>query len=161
MAKTILLVEDEQLIKDMYQKVFQERGYEVAVAEDGEQALQRLLTEPTKYDLVLLDIMMPKLDGISVLRRLKAADSSAKTVPVFLLTNLGMDTLIKEALSLGAEQFFVKANYLPNQIVDEIDQYFKRKEGQTAPPSSESTTPASATPTGSTPSSTAEVKPEP
>lgn len=127
MAKTILLVEDEQLIKDMYQKVFEERGYLVETAEDGEEAVAKLTKPGAKYDLVLLDIMMPKLDGISVLKKIKEPASPAKSIPVFLLTNLGMDTLIKEALGLGAEQFFVKANYLPGQIVDEVDTYFKRK----------------------------------
>ena len=123
----ILLVEDEQLIKDMYQKVFKERGYEVETAEDGEEAVVKLMRPGAKYDLVLLDIMMPKLDGISVLKKIKDPGSAAKNIPVCLLTNLGMDTLIKEALNLGAEQFFVKANYLPGQIVDEVDAYFKRK----------------------------------
>lgn len=130
MNKKILLVEDEKLIRDMYQMAFSQAGFQVEPAEDGQQAIEKLTVEAPDYDLVLLDVMMPKADGISVLKKIKTGDSPAKNIPVFLLTNLGMDSLIKEALTLGAEQFFVKSNYLPKQIVAEVEDYFTRHETQ-------------------------------
>jgi CheY-like chemotaxis protein len=108
----------------MYLIVLEKRGYEVDTAEDGEVALQKLQST-SLYDLVLLDIMLPKVDGISVLRKIKDPSSTRKTTPVFLLTNLGFDNIIKEAMSLGAEKYFVKANFLPKDIVHEVDSFLQ------------------------------------
>ncbi len=128
MAKKILLVEDEMLIRDMYNLVLKQNGYEVVSAEDGEDALAKLLEGQPDYDLILLDIMLPKLDGISVLKKVKDPSSPARSIPVFLLTNLGLDDLIKEALAIGAEQYFIKSNILPQNIVDEINAFFASRE---------------------------------
>ena len=125
MNKKILLVEDEKMIREMYEIVLKHAGYAVDFAEDGEIAVQKLSQPNPDYDLVLLDLMMPKLDGINVLKIIKAPDSPSRHIPVFLLTNLGMDNLIKEAMSHGADKFLVKANYLPKQVVDEITAFLK------------------------------------
>lgn len=120
----ILLVEDEQLIQDMYHLALKRKGHTVDVAEDGEKALAKLLVPNPVYDLVLLDVMLPKLDGISILRKIKQPDSSAKSIPVFLLTNLGLDDVMNEARSLGAIKCIIKSSTLPEQIIAEIDQFF-------------------------------------
>ena len=125
MNKKILLVEDEKIIREMYEIVLKHAGYDVDFAEDGEVAVQKLSQPKPDYDLVLLDLMMPKLDGINVLKIIKAPDSPSRHIPVFLLTNLGMENLIKEAMSHGADKFLVKANYLPKQVVDEITAFLK------------------------------------
>ncbi len=122
--KRILLVEDEILIREMYQYALNQRGYTVETAEDGEQALEKLINQKLTYDLILLDVMMPKLDGISVLKKIKQPDSPAKAIPVFLLTNLGIESVIKEALSVGAYKCLIKSNMLPLQILEEIDTFF-------------------------------------
>jgi CheY-like chemotaxis protein len=128
MNKKILIVEDEKLIRDLYEIAFTQRGYLVDLAQDGQVALDKLLIQDPQYDMILLDVMMPKVDGISVLKQIKQQDRASSKIPVFLLTNLGMDPIIKEALVIGAEQFIIKSNFLPFQIVDEIDMFFKNKE---------------------------------
>ncbi len=133
MNKKILLVEDEKMIRDMYQLAFQQEGFLVDIAEDGQQAIDKLINQKLSYDLILLDLMMPQLDGISVLKKIKSPDSPANNIPVFLLTNLGMDNIIKEGMSLGAERFLVKANFLPKQIVDEVTSYFSSQPAEPTP----------------------------
>lgn len=124
--KRILLVEDEEMIREMYKLAIQNAGYQIDTSEDGESAALKINTTDPQYDLVLLDIMLPKLDGISVLKQIKA-DDKTKNIPVFLLTNLGLEDLVKEALELGAQQYLVKSNILPKQIVAEIDTFFQQK----------------------------------
>jgi CheY-like chemotaxis protein len=133
MNKKILLVEDEKMIQDMYQMAFQQEGFTIEVAEDGQKAVEKLINQKLAFDLILLDLMMPKLDGISVLRKIKEVNSPAKDIPVFLLTNLGMDNIIKEGMSLGAEKFLVKANFLPKQVVDEVVSYFSSQKIEPPP----------------------------
>lgn len=125
MSKKILLVEDEVFIRELYELALTQHGFSVDCAEDGELALQKLTQTSPAYDLVILDIMLPKLDGISVLKQMKMHDSKTKDIPVFLLTNLGLDSVIKQALSLGAQKYFIKANFLPKDIVREIDLFFQ------------------------------------
>lgn len=128
MNKRIFLVEDEKIIREMYERALKVRGYEVESAIDGEDALAKLTTGSPKYNLILLDIMIPKLDGISVLKKIKETDSPVKDVPVFLLTNLGQENLLKDAVAAGAAQYFIKSNILPMQMVDEIDSFLQKTE---------------------------------
>jgi CheY-like chemotaxis protein len=123
MSKKILIVEDELLIRELYEIVFKQRGFIVDSAKDGQEAFDKICKCENKYDMILLDVMLPKFDGITVLKKIKGQDCPNKTTPVFLLTNLGMDTIIKEALTLGAEQYIIKSNFLPNQIVDEVEKF--------------------------------------
>ena len=108
MAKTILIVDDEpSLIKGLRFNLEQQEGYEVDAATDGEAALQ--LFEPEKYDLVLLDLMLPKLDGMEVCQRIRAASD----VPIIMLTAKG-DTIDKVlGLELGADDYIVKPFSMP------------------------------------------------
>jgi len=128
MGKRIFLVEDEKIIREMYERALKMRGYEVESAIDGEEALQKLENPTPQFDLILLDIMIPKLDGLSVLKKIKTPESKTKEVPVFLLTNLGQENLLKDALSNGAAQYFIKSNMLPMQMVDEINSFLKKQE---------------------------------
>lgn len=132
MAKRILLVEDEMFIREMYQKVLTGAGYQVDAAEDGQVGLDKAMAE--KYDIILLDIMLPKMTGIDVLKALRASEKpEAKTVPVYLLTNLGQESIIKEAFKIGANGYLLKAKYLPAQIINEVDSYFKANAGTASP----------------------------
>jgi len=126
MAHSILLVEDEEMIREMYHMALEKAGYQVESVEDGRDALTKLQQNPQNYELVLLDIMLPGLDGISVLKEMKNPDSPAKNISVILLTNLGLEDLIQEALELGAMQYLVKSNTLPQQIIDQIDAFFAK-----------------------------------
>lgn len=103
MAKTILIVDDEpSLIKGLRFNLEQQEGYEVDAATDGEAALQ--LFEPEKYDLVLLDLMLPKLDGMEVCQRIRAASD----VPIIMLTAKGDDIDKIMGLEYGADDYLTK-----------------------------------------------------
>jgi CheY-like chemotaxis protein len=121
MAK-VLLVEDEPLVNRMYEKALRFEGHEVDVVEDGEAALAKVAS--SKPDLILLDIMMPKMDGFAVLARLKE-NKSYRNIPVVVLTNLAGDEDTKKALSLGAVSYLVKSDLEPSKIVAEIEKSLK------------------------------------
>lgn len=116
----ILLVEDDPMLTELYQTKLEMEGYEVTVATDGEAGLAAAGT--AKPHLILLDIMLPKLNGFEVLKRLKE-DKQTEQIPVMVLTNLGgekADTDKKLAMSLGASEFLVKTFHLPDDIVGKI-----------------------------------------
>lgn len=118
MAK-ILIVEDDPLMLRMYQKVFTFEKYEVEVAVDGEEGLIKAKTvNPT---LILLDIMMPKMNGMEMLQKLKAEPSTQK-IPVILLTNLAGKQDAEAGLSLGAVKYIVKSEFVPKQVVKMVEE---------------------------------------
>ena len=114
---SILIVEDDKFVRDLYQHEFEKSGYDIKVAEDGEIALKAV--KESKLDCILLDVMLPKLDGLEVLRRVKG-DSATKNIPVIILSNLGQDEIIRQALQIGAKAYIVKSLYTPSQVVNEI-----------------------------------------
>ena len=114
---SILIVEDDKFVRDLYQHEFEKSGYDIKVAEDGEIALK--VVKESKFDCILLDVMLPKLDGLEVLRRIKE-DSATKNIPVMILSNLGQDEIIRQALQIGAKAYIVKSLYTPSQVVNEI-----------------------------------------
>jgi two-component system response regulator CpxR len=117
---TILLIEDDPMLTELYQTKLEMEGYTVTIATDGEAGLAA--AAKTKPHLVLLDIMLPKMNGFEVLKKLKKAKATAK-IPVIVLTNLGgekADSDKKLALSLGATEFLVKTFHLPDDIVGKI-----------------------------------------
>ncbi len=117
MAK-ILLVEDDPLMVRMYQRKLVNDGYETVVAVDGEEGLVKVRS--FRPDLVLLDIMMPKLNGLQVLERLKSDPTTAKT-PVIILTNLGgTQDDIERGLELGAVAYLVKSAYRPDEVIAKV-----------------------------------------
>lgn len=111
----ILLVEDEKMLADMYATKFSMEGYEIVSAYDGKEGLAAARRE--KPDIILLDIIMPKLDGFAVLKELKQ-DDATKGIPVILLTNLGQESDVKRGKELGADDYFVKANHSPQEVVE-------------------------------------------
>jgi CheY-like chemotaxis protein len=124
--KKILIAEDDFFIRDIYSRVFSLSGYEVQVAVDGADALEKIKAQP--YDMILLDIMMPKMTGIDVLRNLRSQESSAKNTPVFIITNLGQQNVIEEAFKMGMDGYIIKSQVTPQQIVGEINNFFTNKE---------------------------------
>ena len=118
----VILIEDEEMLSNMYETKFVKEGYQIKKALDGETGLK--LSQEEKPDLILLDIIMPKLDGFSVLRKLKE-DPKTKDIPVVLLTNLGQDEDVKKGTKLGAVGYLVKANLTPTQVVDKVREYLK------------------------------------
>lgn len=116
----ILLVEDDPMLTELYQTKLEMEGYRVSVATDGEQGVAQ--AGKVKPDLILLDIMLPKLNGFEVLKAVKK-DKATAGIPVIVLTNLGgekADSDKRLALSLGAQEFLVKTFHLPDDIVGKI-----------------------------------------
>lgn len=121
-AKHILVVEDEQALRDMYVQILQNAGYTVTAAEDGKTAFETM--KSNTFNLVLLDIMLPEMDGIQVLEKLTSeTEFSTEQTPVVLFTNLGQDQLIAKALTLGVRGYLVKSDYTPDQILTEVQKY--------------------------------------
>lgn len=116
----ILLIEDDPMLTELYQTKLEMEGYQVTVATDGEQGVAQ--AKEVLPQLILLDIMLPKLNGFEVLKKIKKMKETS-SIPVIVLTNLGgekADTDKKLALSLGAQEFLVKTFHLPDDIVGKI-----------------------------------------
>jgi len=116
----ILVVEDEQDLRDLYVQILQQEGYVVDNAEDGEKAYDKL--SKNEYDLVLLDIILPKMDGLQILEKL-AKINKMKFDKIVLLTNLGQDLVVAKALDYGVRGYMIKSDYTPEEIVNEIKGY--------------------------------------
>lgn len=121
MAK-IILVEDDDLIRRMYEQAFEFEHLNVQSATNGKEGLDLIMQE--KPDLVLLDVMMPEMNGLEVLERLKS-DESVKNIPVIILTNLAADHDIQEALNRGAVKYIIKSEHTPAQIVKQVQEILK------------------------------------
>lgn len=123
--KTILIVEDDFHIQDIYRMAFLKTGnYSVETASDGQEALVKLRAHV--YDLILLDIMLPKVTGIDVLRAMRSPSSPTRDTPIILITNLGQEDIIKEAFKIGADGYLIKAQFTPNDVVAEVDAFFEQ-----------------------------------
>lgn len=122
--KKILIVEDDFFIRDIYQKTFVSEGYDVDTALDGEEGLQK--AKQNNYDLILLDIMLPKITGIDVLKSLRQKGEKTEETPIFMITNLGLESILDAALRLGADGYFIKAQLDPRDVVSEINNYLLR-----------------------------------
>jgi two-component system alkaline phosphatase synthesis response regulator PhoP len=118
--KRILIVEDDEFLAEIYSRQFQTDGFDTEEALNGEEA-EKVLNQKD-FDIVLLDIMLPKVDGLTILEEIRKNPKTART-PVVVMSNLSQDSTIKQALSLGANGFLVKAEYLPPQIVSEVKKY--------------------------------------
>ncbi len=117
--KKILLIEDEIYIQDLYKNILQSAGFEVITAIDGVDGLSKVLEKPK---IILLDIMLPKLNGLEVLKQLKSQPSS-KNIPVILLTNLGQGEVIEQAFAMGAQGYFLKVDLKFDDLVKSINTF--------------------------------------
>ena len=124
MNKKILIVEDDQFLREFYQELLEGEGYLVDCAPDGEAALKEL--RENEYNLALLDIMLPKKDGLQMLRELKIAPGKAAGLTIVVLTNLGQDAVIKQAFALGAAGYLIKSALSPDQVLTEIKSYLQK-----------------------------------
>jgi len=115
---TVLLVEDDVFVSDIYQTKLSHDGFSVLVARNGLEAIKKLETEVP--DLILLDIIMPYVDGIEVLKKIKSDDRLDK-IPVILLTNLSEKEKIDEALEIGANDYLIKSHFTPSEVMEKIN----------------------------------------
>jgi CheY-like chemotaxis protein len=122
--KRVLLIEDEDYIRDLYKRQLDMDGLPTDAFGTGREGLDAV--KKTPYNLILLDIMLPDLNGLQILKEVKN-NPQTKAIPVVLLTNLGQDTVIKEGFELGAEGYLIKSSYTPNQIVQEVRKVLEAK----------------------------------
>ncbi|MFA6106557.1 MAG: response regulator [Patescibacteria group bacterium] len=120
--KKILIIEDDKMISGMYKMKLEDHGYVALTAGDGKVGLELAIKE--KPDLILLDIMMPMVDGFSVLAEIKAAPGM-KNTPVIIMTNLGTTEDKDKGKKMGASDYIVKADLTPAQIVEKAEKYIK------------------------------------
>lgn len=122
-AKRILIVEDDQFLREFYQELLTSEGFVVDTASDGEIALQKMLEGG--FNLVLLDIMLPKKDGLQILRDYKQSSPKMTNGPIVILTNIGQDAVIKTCFDLGASGYMIKSALDPDQVLIEVNNYLK------------------------------------
>ena len=122
MAKKILLVEDEEILVDLLQKKLTKEGYEVLVARDGEEGL-KVMREELKSgkppDLILLDIVMPKMGGFEVMEEM-AKDDNLNKIPVIVISNSGQPVELDKAKKLGAKDWLIKTEFDPNEVLEKV-----------------------------------------
>lgn len=115
--KTILLADDDPLLTDIYTKKLQLAGFEVGVAQSGDEIIKKLREE--KFDLLLLDIVLPELSGWDILSKIRE-DEKLKELKIIIISNLGQKSDIEKGMKMGAVKYLVKAHYTPSQVVKEI-----------------------------------------
>jgi len=118
----VLLVEDDVFLSQIYQKKFEMEGFKVSTSDNGEKGLAD--AKKKKPDIILLDILLPKMDGFLVLDKLKA-DPEVKNIPVILLTNLGQKEDVDKGLEAGAADYLIKAHFKPSEVVEKVRKVLK------------------------------------
>lgn len=120
--KSILLVEDDLFLIDIYTSKLKAAGFEIDIAEDGGAALRKI--EEKKPDLLVLDIVLPHIDGWEVLKKIKT-EMKLKDLKVLILSNLGRKDEVEKGMALGATKYLIKAHYTPSEVVEEIKKILK------------------------------------
>ncbi|MBI3420931.1 MAG: response regulator [Candidatus Sungbacteria bacterium] len=118
--KKILIIDDDPFISDMYVLKFQDEGYSVEVAKDGKMGLERILA--FQPDIVLLDIVMPSMDGFDVMQKLTAEYPPEKMPKIIFLTNFGQKEDIERGIRLGADDYIIKAHFTPSEVAEKVKQ---------------------------------------
>jgi len=115
----IMLIEDDPLLVNLYDKAFKNAGYEVEIAFNGREGLEKLISGAQKPLLILSDVMMPEMDGLELLRKIKE-NPGLKDIPFVFLTNLSEEEDVDRGIELGAVTYLVKSQYTPKEIVGKI-----------------------------------------
>jgi len=114
---TIAIIEDDQAIAQMYRMKFESEGFNIEVAADGKSGLEMVSAQMP--DLILLDLQMPEMNGAEALKHIRKLPNG-HSVPVIVLTNLGQQEAPKELLALGVENYIIKADLTPSQVVERV-----------------------------------------
>jgi DNA-binding response OmpR family regulator len=115
--KTILLVEDDPFLVDIYTEKFKMAGFNVETVGDGEKTLDNI--KEKNPDIIVLDLVLPHMDGWEILKKIKE-EESLKRIPVIIFSNLGQKSDIEKSLSMGAEKYLIKSQYTPSEVTAEI-----------------------------------------
>jgi DNA-binding response OmpR family regulator len=122
MRKKILIIEDDPYLIDVYKTKLEKEGFEVEIAESGEKGLEKLKEE--KFDLLVLDIVLPKFNGFEILEKIKE-NKDIKDLKIIVLSNLSQKEEIERALSFGVEKYLIKAYFTPTEVIEEIKKILK------------------------------------
>lgn len=115
----ILIIEDDQFLRDLMSQKLLKEGFKIVGAIDGEEGLKKAAEE--KVDLILLDLILPGMDGFEILSKLKQKAETNK-IPVIILSNLGQKDDVAKAKDLGAADYMIKAHFTPGEIIDKVKQ---------------------------------------
>jgi DNA-binding response OmpR family regulator len=123
-GKKLLVVEDDPFLSDIYNMKLKQAGFDIDLAMTGEECMQKLAVN--KYDLMVLDIVLPQLDGWEILSRIKEMrrqkkDPALNDLKIIILSNLGQKEEIRKGLDLGADGFMIKAHFTPSEVAEEIN----------------------------------------
>lgn len=122
MAYKILVVEDDKFLRELITQKLAREGYDVKEAVDGEEGVIKVKEE--KPDVILLDLILPGIDGFEVLAKIKE-DPEVENIPVVILSNLGQRDDVERGLKLGAVDFLIKAHFTPGEIIEKIEKIIK------------------------------------
>ena len=122
MPKTILIIEDDKFLRELIARKLIKEGYEISEAVDGEEGMKKVKEE--KPDLVLLDLILPGIDGFEVLSRMRE-ESALASIPVIILSNLGQREDVEKGLRMGAVDYLIKAHFTPGEIIEKIKNTLK------------------------------------
>jgi DNA-binding response OmpR family regulator len=125
--KTIMIVEDDVFVMDIYQTKLEKEGFNVIVAANGLEAMKELEEKKNIPDIILLDIIMPYMDGMEVLKKIQVNDA-LKNIPIILLTNLSQREEIEQGMKLGAKDYLIKSHFTPSEVMEKINQHLKKHE---------------------------------
>ena len=126
--KRILIVEDDNFVAEVYLAKLSEMGYETALAQNGEEGLAELKKE--KVDLILLDILMPIMNGIEMLEEVKK-NEEWKNIPVILLTNIGEKESIQKVREMGVKNYLIKSHFTPAEVIEKVESVFSENKTNT------------------------------
>lgn len=118
MQTKVLLVEDDAMVREAYQETLQGAGFNVTVAVNGEEGFEK--AKVGGFNIIFLDVMMPKMDGLQVLKKLGEEPPEVKNGPIWLLTNLSHDPVISQAMDLGASGALIKSDIDPGQLIEAV-----------------------------------------
>lgn len=122
MANKILIVEDDKFLRELISQKLVKEEYDISEAVDGEEGIKKIKEE--KPELILLDLILPGIDGFEVLSRMKE-DASISSIPVIILSNLGQKEDVEKGLKLGATDYLIKAHFTPGEIIEKIKAILK------------------------------------
>ncbi len=126
MSKQILIIDDDQFLVDMYALKFKEAGFDVTVSMDGHEALGKIREKAIAPAVVLMDIVMPELDGFAILESMRKENLCSDAV-IIMLSNQGQDSDKEKAEALGVDGYIVKANSIPSEVLAEVTKIIKEK----------------------------------
>lgn len=117
----ILIIEDDFYVRTLYKSAFEAAGYEIDEAAGGESGIDRVMHQ--EYEFILLDLMLPKIPGLQVLKQIRNLTES----PVYILTNVGEESTLQQAIHDGAQAYFLKVDYTPKQLIAAIQKKQQEK----------------------------------